>query len=374
MDILSLPTELFELICDILKNNIIYIVSFAYVNKYLYKMISNYATNKLIERKPDCKYAVLTNRIEILKWAIDISLPLNSDSCVVSAIKGNIDMLQFLLIDKSDSSLWNKLNGSLWNDKIIIKAAQCGQIDVVKWILDNFDNDDYPCMKFKSSDNELLSLCGYDDIIKHEDNLSLVYACSKIKYNELTLCACAAQSGNLELVQFLKEHKFLFDFHVHHRAALGGHIHVLKWLKEQFCMFDIDTVIHATINGDIEVLEWFKNNECPIVHHNIATTAIRIDSICTLQWLIDNGYQCITHNIYYAALYGKKDVIKWLRKKGCPWNYSACSAAAVGNCLSLLKWLRKKDCPWNSLTCECALYHKHIELFNWAKENGCPYP
>src|ERR1700677_5069813 len=52
-----LPIELFEVIFTDIKDNIINIVSLAYVNKNLHGIVSRYAKNQSIIRRPDCKYA-----------------------------------------------------------------------------------------------------------------------------------------------------------------------------------------------------------------------------------------------------------------------------------------------------------------------------
>src|SRR5947209_284473 len=98
MDITYLLPELFDQIIVLLKNNnIINIISLAFTNKRLHKIISTYAKNNSIKRIWDCKYAALTNRIEMMEWALDINLPNPNDSCTVAAIKGNLDMFKLTL-------------------------------------------------------------------------------------------------------------------------------------------------------------------------------------------------------------------------------------------------------------------------------------
>ena len=66
------------------------------------------------------------------------------------------------------------------------------------------------------------------------------------------------------------------------------------------------------------------------------------------------------------------EVLKWLRKQGCPWDEETCAFAADGGHLELLKWARNKGCPWDMETCANAYDNGHSEVLEWAREHGCP--
>ena len=74
-----------------------------------------------------------------------------------------------------------------------------------------------------------------------------------------------------------------------------------------------------------------------------------------------------------AAWEGHLEVLKWLRRQGCPWNEYACIYAAKGGHLETLKWLRSEGCPWDEETCEWAAWKGHLNVLRWAIDNGCPY-
>ena len=74
-----------------------------------------------------------------------------------------------------------------------------------------------------------------------------------------------------------------------------------------------------------------------------------------------------------AARSGHLDVLRWFRKKGCPWDAKTCAAAAEGGHLWILEWLRKKGCPWDEATCSYAAHEGHLEVLQWARKNGCPW-
>ena len=89
--------------------------------------------------------------------------------------------------------------------------------------------------------------------------------------------------------------------------------------------------------------------------------------------------KCIFRIIQVASRGGYADVLKkyWSdipeKKKPLSMSKRTCSSAAQGGHLEVLKWLRRKGCPWNERTCLRAAVHGHLDVLRWAIDNGCPY-
>merc|ERR1711977_664707 len=51
-----------------------------------------------------------------------------------------------------------------------------------------------------------------------------------------------------------------------------------------------------------------------------------------------------------AAFQGSVETMKWLRSLDppCPWDRHSCLSAASGGHLEVLKWLKREGCPWTS--------------------------
>ena len=109
-------------------------------------------------------------------------------------------------------------------------------------------------------------------------------------------------------------------------AAEGGHLEVLQWARENDCPWDASTCENAAEGGHLEVLQWARENGCP--------------------W---DEWTCA-----YAAGGGHLEVLKWARENSCPWDEHTCSNAAGGGHLEMLKWARENGCPWDEETCVCA--------------------
>jgi len=65
--------------------------------------------------------------------------------------------------------------------------------------------------------------------------------------------------------------------------------------------------------------------------------------------------------------------LKRARNSGCPWDESACEAAADSGHLDCLQYLHQNGCPWNEKTCEAAMRHGYLDCLTYAHENGCPW-
>ncbi len=68
-----------------------------------------------------------------------------------------------------------------------------------------------------------------------------------------------------------------------------------------------------------------------------------------------------------AALYNRRDALRWLRQHRVCWDEDVCVAAAEGGNLPLLQWLREpeQNAPWDRITCKCAAANAHQHVLEW---------
>ena len=132
------------------------------------------------------------------------------------------------------------------------------------------------------------------------------------------------------------------DVFLYRVAAESGQLEVLKWLRAKSYMWGAWLCGHAAKFGQLEVLKWLHANGCP--------------------W---NKETCA-----FAAEGGHLEVLTWLRENKCPWDEQTCASAAMFGQLEVLKWARANGCPWDYRTIRSA--HKHHEVQDWARCNGCP--
>ncbi|WZN65877.1 putative ankyrin repeat protein [Chloropicon roscoffensis] len=162
-------------------------------------------------------------------------------------------------------------------------------------------------------------------------------------------CGWAAQSGQLEVIKWLRAKRCPWESTASENAALCGDLEMLQWMRAQDppCPWDSDVCNFAAYKGHLEVLRWARSQGCP--------------------W--DKKVPCA------AALRGHLEVLRWARSQDCPWDEGVTNAAAGGGHLEVLQWMRAQDppCPWDSGVCWNAAEGGHLEVLRWARSQGCPW-
>ena len=76
------------------------------------------------------------------------------------------------------------------------------------------------------------------------------------------------------------------------------------------------------------------------------------------------------HPMELAAAGGFLEVMKWLKRAGCPWSLEATCEAAKGGHLNVLEWIRKSKLEWHEETCEAAAGSGQLEVLQWLRETN----
>jgi len=126
-------------------------------------------------------------------------------------------------------------------------------------------------------------------------------------------------------------------------VAESGQLNLLKWLKYQGCPWNETTCSYAAYGYHLDVLQWAREQGCP--------------------W---NEFTC-----GHAARKGYLNILQWAMGNGCPISEWTCAEAAIGGQLDILKYLRSltPPCPWDQGMClHYSKALKHKGLFAWASE------
>jgi hypothetical protein len=73
----------------------------------------------------------------------------------------------------------------------------------------------------------------------------------------------AAESGGLEILQWLRNAGCPWDTFTCMAAARGGKLEILQWLRIQGCPWDDFTCKEAVEQGNVELLQWAIDHGCP---------------------------------------------------------------------------------------------------------------
>ena len=183
-------------------------------------------------------------------------------------------------------------------------------------------------------------------------------------------------------------------------AANSGNVQALQFLKENGCGINTHASLYPAQKGDLVMLDWMRVNDCLEISSTDYEVAAAAGGLMTLQWLRANASSpewsdqpCLI--CCGAAEGGHLDVLKWLVDNGCSLTDGAmgqnvCSSAAKGGHFDVLQWLRANGCEWDSYlpasndaflyfapnqgtTCSDAALGGHLDLLKWLKVNGCEW-
>jgi hypothetical protein len=81
--------------------------------------------------------------------------------------------------------------------------------------------------------------------------------------NNYNVCRLIAKTGNLQVLKWARQKKFLWDEDACHAAAKRGHSEMLKYLHENGCPWDGKTCVAAARYGQVVCLNYALVNGCP---------------------------------------------------------------------------------------------------------------
>jgi len=223
--------------------------------------------------------------IRILNWLFDnihIQPSIKISGCVAWA--GNLECLQFL----------HRHKFPILNEKVFANAVSGRNIEMIKWLHDlgcPFDED---ATNAAIQDADLKKKGGSLVILK----LLIEWGCKM----DWDICWTVAQSGDLEMLQYIHTLGYELNCDDISHAATHGHLHMIIWCREQGCVWDVNACRKTVMNNHLNVLRWlrgFDRDTCELKSNET--------EICP--W---NEKVCLD-----AIYYGNVDVLKFALENGC---------------------------------------------------------
>jgi hypothetical protein len=170
---------------------------------------------------------------------------------------------------------------------------------------------------------------------------------------------------------------------LNHRAAVAcmssaaetGQIGLMQWLRERGCPWSHDVCAAAAAGAQLEALQWLRTQDppCPI-SGAACTRAIVAGSISALRWLLESGAPLAFEALGEAAATGRLDILQLLWGRTLPNLFTVQLACARGGYLAMLQWVQEQDAvpTWVPRFCAEAIRYGHKEMLFWAVESGAP--
>eukprot|EP00644_Phytophthora_capsici_P012069 jgi/Phyca11/106581/e_gw1.12.162.1 len=246
--------------------------------------------------------AAANGHLEIVKCLVEEGFPA-TNALFVAAKNGFVDIVKWLHEKFSHYSCAGTMD----------TAAANGHLDIVKWLHDNCNQD----CTVDAMDNAAGN--GFFHVVQwlHENRTE---GCTTFAMNE------AASIGKLEIVKWLHFNRpegcttKAMD-----SAAGNGHLDVVKWLHEnrsEGCT--TDAMDNAAKNNHLEVLQWLDQNRVEGFTFLARDNAASQGNWDAYEWLIHRRPELCrtpmanTHDkVFYAARYGRFDIVWFLYKNYC---------------------------------------------------------
>jgi hypothetical protein len=199
---------------------------------------------------------------------------------------------------------------------------------------------------------------------------------------------CAASAGSIPVLEYLLEHIDEFDewTNVLGAAALDGHLHILRWAADNDAEGEIEwderhLCCSAAESGSIEMMQFLQQRGVDLAEHNMAIdeawaaqsitkAAARGDRKEMLLWLKQQGILPSVHAMHAVAELGMLDMCLFLHTEcSCPWDASVLDSAADSGCFELVQALHERGCPIDvHAVSAAAAYHSRIDILEYLQQ------
>jgi len=148
-----------------------------------------------------------------------------------------------------------------------------------------------------------------------QGNMEMVKYCvaNECPINEMacvSVCACAASKGHLEVIKYLHEEaKAPWDWRTAAWAADNGHLHILEYLVERkYDKFDEDACAYAAREGHLDCLKYLRETAKAPWNYLAVRDAHYYKQPECLQYLLDNNCPLVPGWRYeHGTLYDSED-------------------------------------------------------------------
>jgi hypothetical protein len=206
---------------------------------------------------------------------------------------GHVHVLQYL-----------RSEGCEWNEDCCSAAVKAGHITMLKWLLEQ--------------------------------------GCP---WNTRRICNLAALSGNIHMMQYVRQLGGTLSAAVMSAAARKGHLLMCQHLHAEHCPWDAEACADAAREGHLETSCWLREKGCPWDSNRVAEEAAAGGRMHILEYLHNEGLltnaEVLTNALNFAGSWHKKE--EGLRQQGADWP-ALLQADGLEWRDELLAWARAEGC------------------------------
>ena len=307
--------------------------------------------------------AAQSGNIELLEWTMSHGRAINLTACAKAAESGQLNVIKWLA-SKMDSWSSTFYISSKWTQTIARAAAKGGHLHIFAWMSQN--NVEF---KIKPEMAKKAARKGHLNI------LEWLWKQNQQKMVDLldVICEKAAKGGHLDILLWAKNNGFQFSSNNFVQAVCGGHMHIIQYLCNCGVALWTDEVLElAAEKGHLEVLKWAVENAVDNFSR-VCIGAARGGHLHILKWARKNHFPWKEDwlHFYPPQNKGYLDALKWAVDIGNKLKKLVTCERGAGD-LEVLKFLRQNNCEWDTFLMD-AVDKGNLEALKWALANGCPW-
>jgi hypothetical protein len=194
-------------------------------------------------------------------WQLFKQGGLPNDLSAYAASSGSVEALQ-----------WMEKWGQLLPDSVLLQAAKFGHANVLEHIYSN---------------NRGMNASLLGEAARHGHLNAVEWLFDHgAAYDAETICGDAAESGSVQLVQFVNEKGGKLNKSTFRDAAWRGHLAICQHLHSEQCPWDVEAVAWAGCEGHTEVVKWLVEHGCPYNADAVFRDAVEKKHLAVLQYVL----------------------------------------------------------------------------------------
>eukprot|EP00953_Heterococcus_sp_UTEX-ZZ885_P002106 1644-Heterococcus_DN1.PRE.5 len=301
-----------------------------------------------------CDYAARCGHVDTLRWLQNYGGELTARTSEGAAAGAHLCVLEFL-----------RDEGCEWDETACAAAAKHGHLFILRWLHEE------GCPWFEEDICSDAAVSGSTEV--------LLYLMQQGCVLNLDTMRSAAMMGHLAICQFLVAEQCPFDAGACTLAAQSGCMEVMRFLIESGCPWDVDAIsVRAAESGDMQLLQYLKQ-QGGMFSEDVMRAAAHAGDVHLCRYLYDEQCPWDTTACENAAHGGHVDTLRWLHEQDCPWDpYTVRSAAAVGGHADVLNYMHRFE-PIASAAELTELLNTagafgHIAAAQWLRHHGARWP